>query len=74
MAAPPPDLDSTDDVTTEPARSAAPGTPRWVLVLGIIALVLIVAFVVQAVLGGGHGPGMHASSTVAGIRGLLAAV
>lgn len=67
MADLPPDRDPTsDDATSEPVRSAAPGTPRWVLVLGLIAVVLIVAFVVQAVLGGGHGPQMHAPSSDAG--------
>lgn len=57
--------DLPPDPASEP-RSAAPGTPRWVLVLGVIALILIVAFVVQAVLGGGHGPQMHAPSSDAG--------
>ena len=63
----PPDRDPTgDDATIEPVRSVAPGTPRWVMILGLIGVVLIVAFVVQAVLGGGHGPQMHAPSSDAG--------
>jgi hypothetical protein len=36
------------------------GTPRWVKVFGIIALVLAVLVVVLLVAGrGGHGPGRH---------------
>jgi ABC-type transporter Mla subunit MlaD len=36
------------------------GTPRWVKVFGIIALVLLVLVVVMIVVGrGGHGPGRH---------------
>lgn len=67
MADLPPDLDTTpDDPAVGRDRSSAPGTPRWVLVLGVIAIVLIVAFVVQAVIGGGHGPGMHAPASGAG--------
>jgi hypothetical protein len=67
MADLPPDRDTNhDDGGVGRGRASAPRTPRWVLVLGIIAIVLIAAFVVQAVLGGGHGPGMHASSGEAG--------
>jgi hypothetical protein len=36
------------------------GTPRWVKLFGIVALVLIVLVVVMLVAGrGGHGPGRH---------------
>ena len=40
------------------------GTPRWVKVFGIIALVVIVLIAVMFVTGrgGGHGPGRHAPS------------
>ena len=39
------------------------GTPRWVKVSAIIALVLVVLVVVMLVTGrGGHGPGRHTSS------------
>jgi hypothetical protein len=47
-----------------PVRSdseAAPRTPRWVIILGIVALILILAVVAQLVLGIQHGPGMHGS-------------
>ncbi|MEP7041058.1 MAG: hypothetical protein ABI864_05720 [Chloroflexota bacterium] len=36
-----------------------PRTPRWVWVLGIVALILILAAVAQLVFGIRHGPGMH---------------
>ena len=36
------------------------GTPTWVKVFGIIALVLVVLVVVMVLIGrGGHGPGRH---------------
>jgi hypothetical protein len=38
------------------------GTPRWVKVFGIIALVVLVLVVVMIIVGrGGHGPGRHGS-------------
>lgn len=38
-----------------------PGAPRWVKVLGIIATVLVLLFLVLKVtgIGGHHGPGRH---------------
>jgi hypothetical protein len=37
-----------------------PGAPRWVKVLGIIALVVVLLVVVTMFIGGGeHGPGRH---------------
>jgi hypothetical protein len=36
------------------------GTPRWVKVFGLVALIVIVLFVVVILTGGGeHGPGRH---------------
>jgi hypothetical protein len=36
------------------------GTPRWVKISGLVALVVLVLFVVVLVVGGGeHGPGRH---------------
>ena len=41
-----------------------PGTPRWVKVFGIVAIVLALLFVVMVFtdLGGRHGPGRHLPS------------
>jgi len=54
MADPPRDPDA-EGVT----RVKTPRTPRWVIVLGVIALLLIVAVVAQFALGIQHGPSMH---------------
>jgi hypothetical protein len=36
------------------------GTPRWVKVFGLIALIVVALFVVVLLVGGGeHGPGRH---------------
>ncbi len=45
----------------EPPADPDVGTPRWVKVAGIIALLVILLVVVIAVSGkgGGHGPGRH---------------
>jgi hypothetical protein len=43
----------TDLPTSPDARSTAPSTPRWVKVSGIIAGVLVLAFVVMHLAGGG---------------------
>jgi hypothetical protein len=58
MPDPPPQPDSGG----EPDRPATAGTPRWVKVFGIVALVLVVVFVVLQLIGigGRHGPGRHA--------------
>ena len=53
------DEDAADSLG--PGRRAPPRTPRWALVLGIIALVLIVAVAVQLVFGIRHGPGLHSA-------------
>ena len=47
---------------------ATVGAPRWVKVLGIIALVAVVLVVVLVLVGGGpggHGPGRHTLSSAA---------
>ena len=45
-----------------------PGTPRWVKVFGIIALVLVllVVMIIFTGFGGQHGPGRHTPSGDAG--------
>ncbi len=44
------------------AQAATPprgAMPRWVKVLGVVALVVIVIVVVMLLVGGDHGPGRH---------------
>jgi hypothetical protein len=36
------------------------GTPRWVKVFGVVALIVVVLFVVVTLVDGEHGPGRHA--------------
>ena len=50
-----------DDIEVQPDREATTGTPRWVKVFGIIALVVVLLFVILLFTRGpgGHGPGMH---------------
>lgn len=44
--------------------SAYRGTPRWVKIFGIIAIVLVVLYIILHVagVGGRHGPGRHSGS------------
>ena len=68
MADPPPypaaDSDISDDTRVSPDRGSTTGTPRWVKVFGIIALVLVLLFVIMMLTGrgGSHGPGRHTPS------------
>ncbi|MBA3388730.1 MAG: hypothetical protein H0U02_05100 [Rubrobacter sp.] len=68
MADPPCYPDTGDDTSVKPDRGLATGTPRWVKVFGIIAIVLVLLFVVIQFtgVGGGHGPGRHTPSGKAG--------
>lgn len=46
-----------------PDMTPYPGTPRWVRVLGIAAVVLVILLgVLLLSSGGSHGPGRHAAS------------
>ena len=46
------------------ARGAPPGMPRWVKVLGGIALLVVVLVAILLLTGGNHGPGRHTGSGV----------
>jgi hypothetical protein len=60
MADPPTDPDSGEETGVRRDREPSAGTPRWVKVFGLIALVAVVLFVVVMLVGGGeHGPGRH---------------
>lgn len=57
-----PDLHSNtdDDIRPIPARSTPPSTPRWVYLLGAIALGLALLFVILHLTGNSlGGPGSH---------------
>lgn len=53
---------SSGEVGAEPEHPSSAGTPRWVKVSALIALIVALVFVLLAVtgLGGEHGPGRHA--------------
>jgi hypothetical protein len=36
-----------------------PGAPRWVKIVGVIAIVVVTALAVVVLLKGGHGPHQH---------------
>lgn len=63
-----------DDTSVRPDRGATTGTPRWVYVLGLIALVLALLLVVMHLTGGGFGShtptsiGQAPPSSVPGIQ------
>jgi hypothetical protein len=63
MAGPPRYSSSADDTGAGPDRESLTGTPRWVKVFGIIALVVVLVVVVLLLTrgSGGHGPSRHAS-------------
>lgn len=63
MADPPTHPDSREHTSDDT------GTPRWVKVFGLIALVVVLLFVILLLIrgpGGGHGPGLHTPSGGAG--------
>jgi hypothetical protein len=49
----------TDDANADDAGQGTAGTPRWVKVSAIVALVVVLLLVVAMVFGGEHGPGRH---------------
>jgi hypothetical protein len=55
-----PETRASPDSGVEPDRESTSGTPRWVKVFGIIALVVVLLFVVL-LLTGGHRPGRHSA-------------
>jgi len=54
------------DSPRSPATRDAPGTPRWVIAIGVAAIfvVLVVVVVMLTGAGGEHGPGRHTASAV----------
>lgn len=43
-------------------RPPYPGTPRWVKVFGIVAIVVVLLVIAMLLIGGEHGPSRHTSS------------
>ena len=62
MADHPPEPDPSE------SPDGTPGTPRWVIAFGIVAIVVVVllGFILVTGLGGPHGPQRHAPSGYAG--------
>lgn len=55
---------ANDDTRVESDRASTAGTPRWVNVAGLIAIVLVLALTVMPFLGGGAGgPAAHSGGT-----------
>jgi hypothetical protein len=48
-----------DDTGLERTTNRPPGTPRWVKVFAIVALVAVLLLVVLLLVNGGHGPSRH---------------
>lgn len=67
----PPGNPTTDDLGAPGRRDrgSISGTPRWVMVSGAIAIVVVLLVVALMVFGGGrHGPGHHLPSVGLGGR------
>ena len=56
--------DTGDDTGGGPGRGSTTGTPRWVKVIGVIAITLVLLFGILLLTGGPdrHGPGRHMPS------------
>ena len=48
-----------DDEAVDTTATPDSGTPRWVKVAGVIALVILLMLLVALLSGGKHGPGRH---------------
>jgi hypothetical protein len=59
-------LSPATDRCVAPGHGSMRGTPRWVKLFGIIALVLVLLFVISLLVGVRHGPGLHTPSGDAG--------
>lgn len=53
------DTDGVAGRSATPEHEAAPGTPRWVIVFGAVALAIVVLVVVVHLAGGGMGAMMN---------------
>ena len=55
MATPHPNPDSDTGPRVRPNRPSPPSTPRWVKVSAVVVIVLVLAFVILHLTGGGFG-------------------
>ncbi|HWC27518.1 MAG TPA: hypothetical protein VG474_13100 [Solirubrobacteraceae bacterium] len=63
MADAPADPSAGDDAELD--RRSAPGTPHWVKLAALVAVVLVLLFVAVLIFGDGrHGPGRHGGGDV----------
>jgi hypothetical protein len=60
--------DSGDDAGAGIDRTSPPGTPRWVKLFGIIALLLVLLFGILHLTGGGLGPDDHGPTIEHGVQ------
>lgn len=55
--------ESSNDANVNLTEERPPGTPRWVMVSGIITIVLVLLFVIMHLFSGGNmGPARHSPS------------
>ena len=59
---PPADSNAGEAPAVPDRRQSAPGTPRWVWALGLVAVTLIVVSIAAQLLGVQHGPGLHGAA------------
>lgn len=52
-----------------PAEPTRPAMPRWVKVLGLVAIALLLLFLASSFLGGGHGPARHSPTPHGAVDG-----
>lgn len=69
MADSPAPFKAGDDTGEQPDAEATAGTPRWVKVFGIVALVVVVLVVLMLLIGGDHGPGRHTAGSQTALYG-----
>lgn len=57
MADPPANPSSREQSDGASDRESAPGTPRWVKIFAVVALVVVAVFIILLLTG--HGPAQH---------------
>lgn len=65
---PTPPVTLRDDIRLRSTRGSPTGTPRWVKVFMLIAIVLVLLFVILHLTGNGFGSSMHMSAIEPGMH------